>query len=301
MKNNTKLFILSALLVSSTSCNTSTPVIEDEAAYIESIELWQDERLEGLKEKDGWLNLAGIYWLEEGIQTIGSDSSNDIIFPAKAPAYLGTLNVENEKVYLEVSDNVELHYKNELANELDLTYEASGDPSYITHGDFAWYIMRRHTSLAIRLRDYKNPAIAALDHIPSYPIDPDYVVEAELLPFEENLIITVNTPFEGYTQDYDCPGELHFKIKGKGLKLFPFSSGDGYFLIIADETSGIETYGAGRFMYVNPDSTGRIILDFNKAYNPPCALTAFAACPMPPKENYLPAKIEAGEKMLGIH
>ncbi len=301
MKNYTILFILFALLVTSTSCNTSTPVIEDEAAYIESIERWQNERLEGLKDKDGWLNLAGIYWLEEGIQTFGSDSSNDIIFPAKAPAFIGTLSVENETVHLEVNDDAELNYKNELAQELDLTYESSGDPSYITHGDFAWYIMRRHTTMAIRLRDYKNPAIDAMDHIPSYPIDLDYVVEAELHPFDETKIMTVNTPFEGYTQDYDCPGELHFKIKGKEFKLFPFTSGDGYFLIIADETSGIETYGAGRFMYASPDSTGRVILDFNKAYNPPCALTAFAACPMPPLENYLVVKIEAGEKLVGVH
>jgi uncharacterized protein (DUF1684 family) len=161
--------------------------------------------------------------------------------------------------------------------------------------------MKRHTSLAIRLRDYENPAIEALDHMPSYPIDPDYVVEAELQAFSEPRTITVNTPFQDYTQDYQCPGELHFKLKEQKLKLFPFISGEGYFIIISDETSALETYGGGRFMYSYPDSTGRIILDFNKAYNPPCAVTPFAACPMPPPENHLPVKIEAGEKSLMDH
>ena len=293
--------ILSAILLTTYSCNTSTPVILDEAAYIESHMQWQKDRLKSLKAKDGWLNLAGIYWLEEGSQTFGSDSANDIIFPSKAPAFIGTLTVENENVHLDVKEGAQIFYKNEPVQTLDLKPERSGNQSYLSNGDLAWYIMKRNTSLAIRLRDYKNPALEAMDHIPGFPIDPAYVVEAELLPFEEVKTITVSTPFEGYTQDYDCPGELHFKLHGKNLQILPFISGDDYFIIISDETSGIESYGAGRFMYVSPDSTGRIILDFNKAYNPPCALTEFAACPMPPKENNLSIKIEAGEKMVSLH
>jgi len=161
--------------------------------------------------------------------------------------------------------------------------------------------MKRHKSLAIRLRDFKNPAIEALDHIPSYPIDPAYVVEAQLIPFEELRTITVPTPFQDYSQEYKCPGELHFTLKGKKMTLLPFISGENYFIILADETSGIETYGGGRFMYTSPDSSGRIILDFNKAYNPPCAITPFAACPMPPRENHLPLELKAGAKTTDNH
>jgi uncharacterized protein (DUF1684 family) len=283
------------------ACTPSPPVIEDKQAYIESIEQWQEERLERLKAKDGWLNLAGIYWLKEGKQSLGSHPSNDIVFPEKAPPFIGTISLKGEQAHLKVHEDAELYYKNEPVQELDLGYESSGNPSYITHGSFAWYIMKRHTSLAIRLRDYKNPAINALDHMPGYPIDPDYVVEAKLQTFSETRTITVNTPFQDYTQDYQCPGELHFKLKGQKLKLLPFISGKGYFIIISDETSAMETYGGGRFMYTYPDSTGKIILDFNKAYNPPCAVTPFAACPMPPPENHLPVKVEAGEKALGNH
>jgi len=293
--------MLLPILMLAHACNRSSPLIQDEPAYIESIEQWQHDRLEGLKAKDGWLNLVGIYWLKEGEQSFGSHPSNDIVFPEKAAAFIGTLKLTDESIHIKVNDDVELYFENERIQELELNYDSSGEPSYITHGDFAWYIMKRHTSLAIRLRDYKNPAIEALDHIPSYPIDPDYVVEATLKPFDAPRTITVNTPFQDYTQDYQCPGELEFKVKGEKLKLLPFTSGDGYFIIISDETSALETYGGGRFMYTYPDSTGRIILDFNKAYNPPCAVTPFAACPMPPPENLLPVKIEAGEKTLIGH
>ena len=247
------------------------------------------------------MNLAGIYWLNEGVQTIGSDSSNDIVFPAKAPAFIGSLSLKDSLVHLEVKDDVELFFDNEAVKELTLSYGKSGNPSYITHGDFAWYIMKRHHSFAIRLRDYNNPPIKAMDHIPSYPIDPEYLVEAKLIPFDEARTLTVPTPFQDYTQDYECPGELHFKLKGKKMTLLPFISGYEYFIVFSDGTSAMETYGGGRFMYASPDSSGRVLLDFNKAYNPPCAITEFAACPMPPPENRLAASIEAGEKVIAKH
>lgn len=294
------LILLSAVLIF-TKCDHSPQLIKDPASYIASVEKWQQDRLEGLKSKNGWLNLAGIYWLKDGIQTIGSDSANDIVFPAKAPAFIGSLNLEDTLVHLEVKDDVKLFYKNVAVKELDLSYDSSVEPSYFTHGDFAWYIMKRHHSLAIRLRDYKHPALEAMDHIPSYPIDQAYLVGAKLVPFEEVKMITVPTPFQDYTQDYECPGELHFWLKGKKLALLPFISGDKYFIIISDETSGLETYAGGRFMYAEPDSSGSVLLDFNKAYNPPCAVTAFAACPMPPRENHLPVKIEAGEKVVALY
>ncbi len=296
MKHPVSTLLMFAALLLASACNSPAPVHTSTNEYIESIEQWQQNRLEGLKAKDGWLNLAGIYWLKEGEQSFGSDPSNDIVFPDKAAPFIGTISLKEDVAHIKVNKDVELYYKNERIHELELGYNSSDSPSYITHGDLAWYIMKRHTSLAIRLRDYKHPAIKAMEHMPSYPIDPDYLVEATLHPFDEPRTITVNTPFQDYTQDYQSPGELHFKIKGQRLKTLPFTSGEGYFIIISDETSGLESYGGGRFMYTDPDSTGKIMLDFNKAYNPPCALTPFAACPMPPPENQLPIKIEAGEK-----
>lgn len=301
MKYFAPFITLSVLLILTFSCDRSAPVVRDTGSYIESIEQWQHDRLEGLKAKDGWLNLAGIYWLKEGEQSFGSDPSNDIVFPGKAASFIGTIRLKGELAHLKVNEDVEVYYENERVHELELSCNNSGAPSYITHGDFAWYMMKRHTSLAIRLRDYKHPSLEAVNHIPSYPIDPGYVVEARLQPFDEARIVTVNTPFQDYTQEYSSPGELQFKLGGEKLSLLPFTSGEGYFIIISDETSAIETYGGGRFMYASPDSTGRIILDFNKAYNPPCAITPFAACPMPPPENRLSLKIKAGEKVIESH
>jgi uncharacterized protein (DUF1684 family) len=301
MKIPVAITLLFSIVMVEFSCNRSTAVIQDTEAYIASVEEWQHDRLQHLKSKEGWLNLAGIFWLKEGEQSIGSHPSNDIVFPDKAPPFIGTLTMKDERIHLKVNEDAKLYYNNERIVQLIMTRDTTGNPSYITHGNFAWYIMKRHESLAIRLRDYKNPAIDALDFIPSYPIDPDYVVRATLNAFDVPKIITVNTPFEDYTQDYECPGELQFKLKGKKLKLLPFISGEGYFIIISDETSAMETYGGGRFIYAYPDSTGRIILDFNKAYNPPCAVTPYAACPMPPPENHLPIKIKAGEKALVMH
>jgi uncharacterized protein (DUF1684 family) len=298
IKNLFPLTLISLLILP--GCKQPEPLIADEAAYAKSIEQWQAQRIERLKGKTGWLNLAGLLWLEEGENNFGSDPSNQIVFPEKADRFCGTLILEEGRVTLQVRDGVPITTGDTLVNRMVLKNDQSGEPTQIQQGDLAWFIIKRGDRFGIRLRDYRNPRIEQLDHIPMYPVNTDYVVEATLVPYEESRTMTVATPVEGITEDYQCPGELHFRLKGKELVLCPFESGEGYFLVIADETTGMETYGAGRFMYSVPDSLGRIILDFNKAYNPPCAFTPFATCPMPPRENFLPVAIEAGEKLVHL-
>jgi len=278
------------------ACQSPGPVILDEAAYVKSIEEWQQQRLERLKDKDGWLSLAGLFWLEPGENTFGSDSSNTILFPEKADAFGGTLWLEDSTVTLTVADGIKISTGDSLVTQMVLKNDHEEQPTRLQQGDLAWYIVKRGEQYGIRLRDHKHPRIEQLDHIPSYPIQTSYVVEATLEPFDKPHTMTVATPLEGYTETYEVPGILKFKLRGKNLELYPFASGQGYFLVIADETTAIETYGAGRFMYAGPDSTGRILLDFNKAYNPPCAFSPYATCPMPPRENILDVAIEAGEK-----
>jgi len=296
MRNLSSLLLIISLIVLALACNSSNPVITDEAAYVESIEEWQVQRLERLKSKNGWLSLAGLFWLEEGENSFGSDPENEIVFPEKADAFSGTLVLNSGKVTLKVAEGVEIRHDDSLVTEMKLADDHSENTTRLQQGDLAWYIVKRGERYGIRLRDHKHPRIDELDHIPSYPIQTDYVVEATLEPFDSPKTMTVATPLEGFTESYECPGILNFKINGRAVKLHPFTSGNRYFLVIADETSGLDTYGAGRFMYTEPDSTGRIILDFNKAYNPPCAFSPFATCPMPPRENFMPAAIEAGEK-----
>jgi uncharacterized protein (DUF1684 family) len=294
-----RIFPLASLIfviVLITACNVNDPVITDEAAYMESIQEWQHQRLERLKGKNGWLSLAGLLWLEEGENTFGSAQDNDLVFPAKADAFCGTIILDGDLISLKVADGIELSVNDSLVTELMLNHDHSDNTTYLQQGDLAWYVIKRGERFGIRLRDHKHPRIQELDHIPAYPIQTSYVVEATLQAFDKPKTMTVATPLEGYTESYECPGTLNFRLRGKDLELYPFASGNGYFLVIADETSAIDTYGAGRFMYAAPDSTGRIILDFNKAYNPPCAFSPYATCPMPPRENFLPVAIEAGEK-----
>jgi uncharacterized protein (DUF1684 family) len=263
---------------------------------MKSIQEWKAQRIERLKSKTGWVNLAGLLWLEEGVNSFGSDSSNRVVLPQKAAPFCGTLTLTGGRVTLEASEESGITSDGQKVTSLELKDDASGKPTLIEQGDLAWFIIKRGDRYAIRLRDYRHPNLEKLDSIPSYPVQTSYVVEATLRPFDEPRTMEVATPVPGFTEEYQCPGELHFRLDGKDLILLPFGEGKDYFLVFADETTGIETYGAGRFMYAAADSTGRIILDFNRAYNPPCAFTPYATCPMPPRENFLPIAVEAGEK-----
>jgi uncharacterized protein (DUF1684 family) len=290
------LQLLTITVVLTGGCNPAQPVISDEEAYARSVAEWRQARLERLKGPEGWLNLAGLFWLEEGTNSFGSDPSNDIVFPEKADAFCGTLTLADGKVSLKVAEGVEILNENVPVTSLVLEDDQSGNATSLLQGDLSWYIIRRGDKYAVRLRDFQHPRIEGVDHIPAYPVNSDYVVTATLDRFSKPGTMTVATPVQGFTESYQCPGELHFRLNRKDLILYPFTSGESYFIVFADETTGVETYGAGRFMYALPDSTGRIILDFNRAYNPPCAFSPFATCPMPPRENFLPVSIKAGEK-----
>lgn len=300
MRYITYVFLILTVPFIFSGCNSEPPVITDEAAYLEALNTWKEQRLERLKDKDGWLSLAGLFWLKEGTNRFGSDAANDIVFPDKAPAFCGTLDLNNGEVILKVAEGVNIYSGDSLVSVMVLRKDPDQELIRLQQGDLAWYIVKRGERYGIRLRDHKHPRINELDHIPAYPVQTEYVVEAYLEPFDSVQIMTVATPLDGYVESYQCPGILHFRLRGKKLTLHPFTSGSGYFLVIADETTGLETYGAGRFMYATPDSSGRVILDFNKAYNPPCAFSPFATCPMPPRENFLPVAVEAGEKTVHL-
>jgi uncharacterized protein (DUF1684 family) len=281
-------------------CHRAAPLIADPQAYKKSIEEWKAQRIERLKSKTGWVNLAGLLWLEEGVNSFGSDSSNQVVLPPKAAPFCGTLTVAQGKVMLDAKQEAGITCGGEPVTRMELKDDFSKETTYLEQGDLAWFIIKRGDRYAIRLRDYQHPNLEKLHDIPSFPVQTDYVVEATLHPFDTPKTMEVATPVAGFTEQYQCPGELHFRLQGKNLVLYPFSEGEGYFFVFADETTGIDTYGAGRFMYAVPDSTGRIILDFNKAYNPPCAFTPYATCPMPPRENFLPVAIKAGEKNIHL-
>ena len=269
--------------------------------YINSIKQWHQKRIERLKSETGWLNLAGLYWLKEGENTFGSAGDNDIVFPESAPAHLGTFILNDGKVTVLVNPDVQVLTDSGTIKETEMKDDLSGNPTVLQNGSLKWFIINRNGKYGIRLRDMDARLLKEFKGIDTYPIDEKWKVEAKFLPYPSPKVIEIPNIIGSVEQD-TVAGKLEFKLEGNVYTLDPVSEGNEFFIIFADETNGDETYGAGRFLYTEkPDSLGMVVLDFNKAYNPPCAFTKYATCPLPPKDNYLHLKIEAGEKKYGNH
>ncbi len=184
--------------------------------------------------------------------------------------------------------------------ETTLRHDQQKNTTILSYEAFRWFIIKRGDKFGIRLRDLNHPRIKALDHIPAYPLSEEWVIEAEYIAFDSIRTIEVPTAINGFSEFYKAPGELRFKKDGSTHSLIPFVSGKGYFIIVGDATNGIDTYGAGRFMYTEEIEGNKVILDFNRATNPPCAFSPFATCPLPPLENILDLPITAGEKSVHL-
>ncbi len=300
MKRRNLLYFTLLTLLIILSCNRNNSLIDNPEVFKSEYQDWQISRLERLKSENGWLNLAGLFWLEEGVNTFGSGESNDIIFPKHFPEIGGEIFLEDSTLSIKVHEVVSITTKGEQIDEILLTHDQQKNKTVLEHGSFRWFIIKRGENYGIRLRDLKHPRINELDHIPYYPPSDKWAIEATFVPYDSVRIIEVPTVINNFSEPYKVPGELKFRINGKTHTLLPFTAGKGYFLIVGDASNGIETYGAGRFMYTDKVFEDKVILDFNRAYNPPCAFSPYATCPLPPFENILDLKIEAGEKAIHL-
>ncbi len=269
-------------------------------AYIAQIKEWHEERIENLKKPNGWLNLVGLYWLKDGENTFGSDSANSIIFPDKAPKYMGVFRLNNGKATVKINTGLNVTNNGSPVTEMELQNDLSASPTILEYNSLRWFIIKRGDNMyGVRLRDLDAPLVKNFEDIKTFPVNEDWRIMAEFVKYNAPKVISVPSIIGTVDQD-TLPGYLSFVLNGKKYKLDPVVEGNEFFIIFADETNGKETYGAGRFLYAAmPESAGKTILDFNKAYNPPCAFTEFATCPLPPKDNYLHLKITAGEKKYG--
>lgn len=287
-------YLLLALLTVSCARN-SEPF--DSASHEADILDWREQRLERLRGPDGYLNLAGLYWLEKGSVSIGAADANDIQFPASAAKQVGVLHVSDAGVRLDVASDVDV-----FANEAPVTSVLIADdtteaPVTVTHGSLAWTIIKRDDRFALRLRDFEHPALATFPPLEYFPIQPDLRVEAELHRFESPKVLQVDTVIEGLGWQPVSPGFVVFELEGQRLQLEAYDSGDELFFVFGDLSSGRETYPAGRFLYAKFPADGETtILDFNRAYNPPCAFNDFATCPVASPQNRLPIVVAAGER-----
>ncbi len=266
--------------------------------YESAIAAWRAERVADLKGPTGWLNLAGLYWLKEGPNSFGSAADNDLVAPEdSAQAKLGEFLVENGTVTFKTEPGVDVFLGESRVTEILLADDQEEEATLLTSGSLAWTVIRRMDRLGVRLRDYDHPAVAAFAGIESYPADPTWRLEARFEPYPEPRTIRVPTVVEGLGWEPTVPGTLEFEARGGSLSLEAYRSDDGFMIVFADGTTGDTTYPAGRYLAADlPGEDGTTILDFNRAYNPPCVFTEFATCPLATPRNRLPVAVEAGER-----
>ncbi|MCK5029010.1 MAG: DUF1684 domain-containing protein [Bacteroidales bacterium] len=297
--NNTIIKLITLLVFIGLFACKSNQESFNEEDYIKSVQEWQVKRLENLKSENGWLNLVGLHWLKEGQNPFGSNEANNIIFPEKAPDFIGTIILFRGNLSISVNEDIEVFINDSLIKEHGINTDTENNTTMFKMGSFKWHIIKRGERYGIRLRDLENPLSDQITEIPSFPVNPEWRIEAKFKKFDTAKRIAIPNVL-GETEYESCYGLLNFKVEGKEYSLMPLGDGEtgGLFIIFADDTSAEETYGAGRFLSVEkPDKNGKTYIDFNKATNPPCAFTDFATCPLPPKENVLPIKILAGEKI----
>jgi uncharacterized protein (DUF1684 family) len=292
------LFIV-ALVFGSCARMQPKPKI-DANAYAKEIDAWHQERWASLKSEDGWLTLVGLYWLKEGEDKFGSDTANDIVL-SKSGAHSGVFVLKDGVVRIETPLKTGFTADGEPVSSLVLKSDDDGSPTVLHLGSLSFQIIKRGDKFGLRVKDKENPDRLNFQDTQFYPTELKWRIDAHFEPYNPPKPVPI-TNVLGMESGETSPGAVVFEVVGQAYRLDAITEkGESkFFMIIADKTSGKETYPAGRYLYVDPpDSSGRMVIDFNKAYSPPCAFTKFATCPLPPRQNRLPFPIEAGEKYSG--
>ncbi|MEO7313425.1 MAG: DUF1684 domain-containing protein [Chitinophagaceae bacterium] len=274
------------------------------SAYTNEIKTWDAQRVKELKSDNGWLNLAGLYWLEPGKNSFGTGKQNKLVFPKNSiDEMAGYFEWRDGNVALVSTTREPILVNGKPVKESVIFYQdsAASTQPVVVYKNLKWSVIRREDKTGIRLRDLASPAIVAFKGIERFKMDTKWRIKAILQkPLLQQMIAITNVL--GQTTQQPSPGKLLFTINKKRYSLDVLEEGDELFIIFGDATSGLSTYPAGRFLYVQkPGPDGITIIDFNKAHNPPCAFTPFATCPLPPEQNRLPISVTAGEKNYGNH
>ncbi len=271
-------------------------------AYVTSIERWRAEREAALKAEDGWLSVAGLFWLKEGDNTAGAAAGNDVALPAQAgvPAKLGVFSLKKGVVTFHAADGADARMNGKPARDGVLRTANEDKPDTVETGDLTMFAIQRGARVAIRMRDKNSPMRRNFTGLRWYPVNERYRVTAEFHAYPQSKTILVPNVV-GDKVPSPSPGYAEFDLNGEHLRLQPVLEGTQLFFVFRDKTAGRTTYGSGRFLYSDLAKDGKVTLDFNKAYNPPCAFTPYATCPLPIPENRMPVAIEAGELNYGSH
>ena len=289
MKKNSSI-LLAIVLVFVTSARAQTD-------YIKAIEKWRSDEETELKKETGWLTVAGLFWLKEGINTVGAGPDFDVRLTDNfKKGKFGEIDFKNGVAALKIESGVEAQSDGKSISTINLVSDEKGKPTEIRTGSQTFYLIRREDRFGIRLKDSKSKARLSFKGQHWFPIDEGYKVTARFEALPEPKELMVPNVLGGFFK-MKSPGILKFALKGKDYSLQPVTEEDGsLFIIFRDGSNLSETYKAGRFLYTGKPVNGEAVLDFNKAENPPCAFTPFATCPLAPPQNSLDVEIKAGEK-----
>jgi len=271
----------------------SAPAAPD-PAYVQSFEKWKAEQVDDLKKN--WLPLAGLYWLKPGANSFGSDAANAIAFP-KGPAHAGEFDLEGKDVTIKVLRETGATLAGKPLASAKLDSDVSGHASVVEMGTLQFHVIVRGERVGIRLKDTDSAAVRNFHDLMFFPLDMNYRVTAKWVPSDGKKTVDVPNVL-GDVTPVPVAGTVLFKIDGQEQRLTALGGepSKGLSFVFNDLTAKSDTYPGGRFLESDPVVDGAVVLDFNRAYNPPCAVTPYATCPLAPKENRLTVAIAAGEK-----
>jgi uncharacterized protein (DUF1684 family) len=265
--------------------------------YYKAIKSWRSEYEKKLGSPDGWLSISGLFWLKEGENSLGSSSSSDIQLPlGTAPKEVGTFTLSGTKIKLQAAAGVTMHCNDELITTREIKLNQYGSSDWIFINELKFAVIQRGTRYGVRVYDMNNPQRRKYLNIGWFPIEESLCIQAPYHELDEPINLSIMNVL-GDISEEPCSGYVEFTIDDQVCKLYPVvieESGILWFMF-KDATNTSLSYHGGRFLKADMPQDGVVTLDFNKAYNPPCAYTHFATCPLPPDLNRLPVKILAGE------
>jgi len=263
--------------------------------YVNSVLKWRHEVDTNLRRENGWLALAGLFWLRKGENIIGSDPTSDILLPARAPKRLGTFEFDGNNVMLNVEADLPVEVNGMATQSALLDADQEDVPSFITFNDMRMVVVRRSKGVGIRLWDNTRKERKTFPPREWYPVKEEMRIPAKYIRYDAPKFVKM-PDILGAILDERMDGYITFNLNGKKHELIVEELPDHrLFVLFMDETNSHPTYPSGRYVYTDAHENGNLFIDFNKAYSPPCAFTDYATCSFPPQENRLHTSVEAGE------
>jgi uncharacterized protein len=300
MRTHFRLWMFAAVLLLVGGCGARQDSLSDETKRIETL---REQRVTSLTSETGWLTLAGLFWLKPGSNYFGRDDSKQLVLSQSGSGNIGTFDLQGTAVHFTAIADSGVTLADQPVTQLDLATDASDKPTILALDSLRFFAIERAGQFGIRVRDIEHPARKNFTGLSYFPISTDWRIDAryeKYVPSKHVAIVNIL----GMTEQMEAPGAFVFAKDGQTWRIdamLESPTDTQLFMMFADATSGRDTYGAGRYLYVPKPDSAQVWLDFNQAFNPPCAFTEFATCPLPPPQNRLALAITAGERKYSAH